>query len=287
MNNQISPTAILLMLLAMVFIPGGDSAGKVLSTSLGVEPLFIAWSRFAIGFLFILCLMKRNSVQLELFKNWRIWLRAFFIIGGITCILTALKTEPLPNVFAAFFIGPILSYFVSAILLKEPITLGRTILLFIGFVGVLLVVKPSANLSSGMAFAILAGCFYGSFLVASRWLAPLASGKMMLLSQLLIGTILLAPFGLGKVPDFSWELSAYTMASALGSAIGNLFLILAYQQMQASRLAPLVYVQLVAATLFGFLLFGTLPDLISFAGLGLLLLSGFASFLLKTPQAKA
>mgnify|MGYP001210684585 CR=1 FL=1 len=275
--------AIALMILAMVCIPAGDAAGKVLSNELSVQPLFIAWSRFLIGAIFISCLMKPGSIQLYLFKDWRIWLRALFIIGGITSILTALRTEPIANVFAAFFIGPILSYFVSGFLLKEPITLGRTILLLIGFIGVLLVVKPGLNLSAGMMFAILAGCFYGAFLVASRWLATLASGKMMLFSQLSIGTLILAPFGVSDIPEITGTIASFTLMSALGSAIGNLFLILAYQKMQASRLAPLVYVQLVAATVFGIMLFGAYPDALALVGISVLLISGLASFML--PQS--
>lgn len=147
-----------------------------------------------------------------------------------------------------------------------------------------MVVKPTLSLSSGMIFAILAGCFYGAFLVASRWLATLASGKMMLLTQLSIGTLLLAPFGLASIPAFSAPMLGYTMVSALGSALGNLFLILAYQKMQASKLAPLVYFQLVAATIFGIWLFDTIPDMWSLIGLAVLLLSGLGSLLLPKPK---
>lgn len=105
----------------------------------------------------------------------------------------------------------------------------------------------------------------------------------MLFSQLFIGTLILAPFGVGDIPEITGAVASFTLMSALGSAIGNLFLILAYQKMQASRLAPLVYVQLVAATMFGIILFGTYPDTLALIGITVLLISGLASFTL--PQS--
>ena len=59
--------------------------------------------------------------------------------------------------------------------------------------------------------------------------------------------------------------------------LGNLFLILALRMAPASRLAPFVYFQLVAATALGWAVFGTLPDGLTLGGLAILLLSGLAS----------
>jgi len=62
---------------------------------------------------------------------------------------------------------------------------------------------------------------------------------------------------------------------------GNLLLILAYKRAPASRLAPFVYFQLVAATVYGFAVFGDVPDALTWLGLGLLAASGFASLGLR------
>jgi len=281
MHKTNSLSAIIMMIAAMFLVPAGDTAGKLLTSTHAAAPAYVAWSRFFIGTLVIFVILKPANLQLRLFADWRIWLRSFFIIAAINSILTALKTEPIANVFAAFFIGPILSYFISGLFLKETITTLRSVLLGVGFMGVLLVVKPTSEMSSGMIFAILAGLFYGSFLVANRWLAPLASGKMMLFSQLFIGALVMTPFGITHIPTLTWEISSLTLASALGSAAGNLFLILAYQKMEASRLAPLVYLQLVAATLFGIMIFGAYPDMLSLIGLALLLSSGISSLFIQ------
>lgn len=269
----------IIMAVAMLSIPLGDAAGKLLGSSYSVEPIFIAWSRFLLGTIFILLLLVGNKINFKLMLDWRIWLRGSLVTGCIYSILTALSTEPISNVFAAFFIGPIVSYFGSALFLGEEISFKRTIFLFIGFCGVLLVVKPGVNISAGMGFAMLAGVFYGGFLITSKWLAHLADSKTLLLSQLLVGSIFLLPGGLQSIPSFNLDIALLVFLSAAASALGNLLLIMANQREDASKLAPLVYIQLIAATIYGALIFNTIPDGISLIGLSLLLVSGFASFI--------
>lgn len=269
------------MILAMVLVPMGDTAGKLLTANLGVRPGFVGFSRFFLGLIILLPFLGRPEPRLLL--NWRVWLRGGLLCGGIFFILTALKTEPIANVFAAFFVGPILSYFLSAALLKEHTTRRQTLLLLLGFCGVLLVVKPGTQMGIGMGFALLAGLFYGSFLVASRWLKDLTRPRMLLMSQLIVGSVLLAPVGLSQIPAPSLDIAFLVVISAVFSGVGNLSLLLAYRRMAATQLAPLVYLQLITATVMGILVFDTWPDALTFAGLSLLLVSGFLSFLKNEP----
>ena len=94
-----------IVFIAMSFIVLGDTAGKLL-TSAGVEPVFVAWTRFAIAALIMLpfCGLRRD--EMRIFKDPRVIFRGLLISVGISCILTALKSEPMANVFGAFFIGP-------------------------------------------------------------------------------------------------------------------------------------------------------------------------------------
>ena len=275
--------ALPLMLVAMCLIPLGDSAGRMLGAFHDVSPLFTAWSRFALGFL-LLAPFALSMGALRLLADWRIWLRAGFLISGIASILTALVTEPIANVFGAFFVGPILGYFLSALLLREPITPLRTGLLLVGFCGVLLVVRPGFGMTPGLGFAVLAGCCYGAYLTASRWLAGVGRPRALLITQLLIGAVVLLPAGLAHWPALSVEIAGWTTLSALGSALGNLLLIVALGLAPASRLAPFVYMQLVAATVLGLVLFGDVPDRQTLQGLALILGSGLATLLLRADR---
>jgi drug/metabolite transporter (DMT)-like permease len=267
------------MLLAMTLIPAGDTAGKLLGEA-GVAPVFTAWSRFALGAVMILPFVLRLT-RPALFGDWRIWLRGILLVGGILSILTALRTEPIANVFGAFFVGPILAYGLSAWLLREGFSKARMVLLGIGFLGVLLVVRPGFGMTPGLGFAVLGGVFYGGFLTASRWVSDVARPGALLLSQLVVGALALAPFGLAALPEFEPRIAILTFGSALGSMLGNLCLILALRMAPASRLAPFVYTQLIAATALGWAVFGALPDALTLTGLAILLLSGLATLTLR------
>lgn len=271
--------ALPLMLLAMALIPAGDAAGKLLGMA-GVAPAFTAWSRFALGAVMIAPFVL-HLTRPALFADWRVWLRGLLLAGGILSILTALGTEPIATVFGAFFVGPILAYVLSAWLLGEGFSRGRMVLLGTGFLGVLLVVKPGFGMTPGLGFALLAGVFYGGFLTASRWLSDTAPPGALLFSQLVVGALALAPFGLSALPAAEPRLIALTFGSALGSMLGNLFLILALRMAPASQLAPFVYTQLIAATVLGWAVFDTLPDRLTLIGLAVLLASGLATLALR------
>ncbi|MEP2920523.1 MAG: DMT family transporter [Sulfitobacter sp.] len=271
--------AVLIMFLAMSLIPAGDSAGKLLSGSYGIDPIFISWSRFVLGTLLILPFMPRG--EWALLRNWRIWVRAAVLACGISSIQIALQTEEIATVFAAFFIGPLISYVLAVIFLREPVSLLRSMLVLAGFTGVLVVVRPGADMSIGVLWAVAAGCFYGVFLTMSRWLGSLGSPKGMIVVQLLIAGVLLAPFGLAQIPKVTAPIALLTTVSALCSMLGNLLLLYAYRLAPATRLAPLVYFQLVAAVALGWYIFGDLPDLWTWAGLAIILGAGLGSARLR------
>lgn len=272
-----------MILLAMTLIPLGDTAGKLIMLD-GVSPVFVTWSRALIGALCLLPFSGLKLSELPLFFNWRIILRALLFVGAVTCIMIAVETEALANVFGAFFIGPILAYFLAAILLKEKITKLRSILLFIGFIGVLMVIKPGFGMTKGLAFAVLAGCFYGCLLVTNRWLAGTYRPRFILVSTLIIGALVQTPFSISSIPSLSTNLCLLVLLSAISSAVGNLLIIQANRNLPASVVAPFVYFQLIAATIFGYAVFNDLPDGISLIGLLILLVSGFASFFISNKE---
>lgn len=266
---------------AVTFVVIGDTAGKLL-TSGGVAPFIVAWSRFLLAALMLLPFSGLTRQELPALLNWRVLLRAVCIVCGICCILTALKTEPIANVFGAFFVGPVVAYILAILFLGERPSTQRSLLLALGFFGVMLVVKPGFSSSVGMAFALAAGTFYGAYLVMTRTLAGSFRPRFLLISQLLIGAVILTPFGLRSefpAPDIS--LFAYLLISAVGSALGNYLLVMASRKAEASLIAPLVYSQLISATVLGIVVFGDWPDPVSQAGLLLIAVSGLGSLLVQ------
>lgn len=272
-------TVAAIVFVATSFVVTGDTAGKILTQG-GESPFFVAWSRFALGAALLLPFSGLQRHELRFFLHWRVVLRGLFIIGGICSILTALRTEPIANVFGAFFIGPIISYGLAVIFLGESISRLRTVLLFFGFSGVMLVVKPGFGATPGLGFALLAGCFYGSYLTMTRAIAGDYRPRFLLVSQLVIGGLVLTPVVLSVPwPAPSYELSGLILISAVGSALGNYMLVLVSRRVGATIVAPLIYSQLITATALGVLVFGDWPDTLSLTGLAIILASGLGSLL--------
>lgn len=271
--------AVLIMFVAMSMIPAGDSAGKLLTTTQGVAPVFVAWSRFALGALIVLPFLPAGAWLL--LKDWRIWLRAAVLACGITCIQTGLQTADVATVFAAFFVGPMFSYVLAAIFLREPVTWLRSALILIGFGGVVMVVQPGGEVEPGVLWAVAAGLFYGAFLTMSRWLSGVGSPIALVFSQLSLSALFLLPFGLLNLPLLSAPVTTLTLTSALFSMLGNLLLLYAYRIAPATKLAPLVYFQLIAAVILGWTVFGALPDAWTWAGLAVIVSAGLASTRLR------
>jgi len=267
----------MLVFVAVTCVVIGDTAGKLL-TSRGVDPVFVAWTRFALAALILLPFSGLSLRELPNFRDWRVLLRGAFITGGICCILVALRTEPTANVFGAFFIGPVVSYGLAILFLGETPSRSRSVLLMVGFVGVMLVVKPGFGGSWGMAFALVAGTCYGAYLAMTRTVAGLYRPRFLLMSQLVIGSVILTPVGLTVgFPDLDIPLGALILLSAFGSAVGNYLLVVASKSAEASLIAPLVYSQLFSATVAGVLVFGEWPDIYALLGLILIAFSGFGS----------
>lgn len=272
--------SVALMFVAMSLIPVGDTAGKLLTGGHGASPFFVAFSRFAVGAVLVLAILG-GRVHWPVFRDWRVWLRGGLIAAGISCILTALRSEEIATVFGAFFVGPLFSYVLSIRFLGERVTRLQTILLGAGFCGVLLVVRPGFGMTPGLGLAVLAGLFYGAFLTTSRWLSDVAPPRQLMLSQSVIGTLLLLPVGLAQVPEASGPVAGLVLLSGAASAGGNLLLVLAYRRSSATVLAPFVYFQLISATILGWIVFGTFPDAVALAGLALLVSAGVGTVLFR------
>lgn len=272
----------LLMMCAAMLIPLGDAIAKWAHIAFDVPISFMAWSRFALGAVLIAPFALRRGVRPLEMLHWQVLLRGAMISATVWLILQAVSREPIANVYGAFFVAPLLSFALAVLLLRERPSLMRIGLVCVGFVGVLLVVRPGFGLSAGLVFALLSGVFYALFLTANRWLAGKHRGMAMLWAQLSVGAVVMAPFGMDMGASvWSSGLLVCVFLSASTSAGANLMIVEAYRLVEATRLAPLVYVQLIAATLYGVLFFDTLPDAIALSGLGLLVASGFAALAMK------
>ena len=83
------------------------------------------------------------------------------------------------------------------------------------------------------------------------------------------------------LPEFTAPIAALTVTSAACSMLGNLLMLYAYRIAPATKIAPMIYFQLLSAVALGWLLFDALPDLMTWVGLAVILSAGIASTRLR------
>ena len=121
----------------------------------------------------------------------------------------------------------------------------------------------------------------------TRLVAGAFPASLLLISQLIIGSFVLLPVGISE-PLLSLNAESYFLIclSAIFSAAGNYLLVLANRWAEATLIAPLVYSQLISASVAGLVMFGDWPDGLSFVGLSLILVSGFGSLMLQKARSR-
>ncbi|MFO1154661.1 MAG: DMT family transporter [Rhodospirillales bacterium] len=160
--------------------------------------------------------------------------------------------------------------------------------LVIGFVGVLLILKPSAALLTNPAalLATAAALFSAIALVSVNRLSSTDRPDTILFYYFLISTIAATPFAIaGWRPPVGVEWG-YLAGIGVFMALSQLFIILAYQQSTAERLAPFNYSVVVFSGLIGWLVWDNVPDLVALIGIVLVCVGGILSIIFGGVAAK-
>lgn len=269
------------MAFAMMILPLGEAIAKEVTSVTLLSAGAIAWSRFVVGSALVVPIALGQGAFRGLGRGFvaRQALRGLLLSGVIYGILQAVTRVPLADAFGAFFIGPSLATLLAALLLREKVGRLEWGSVVLGFLGVLLVLRPTGEVSPGLVWALGSGTCFAGFLIATRWAVGSAPPIAQLAGQLVTGAIVLAAVGLpdflaAGLPQWGWIL-----AMGLISSGSNLMQLLAFRHAGAAYLAPLAYTQLFSATLLGWAVFGDLPDTLAFIGLAVILGAG----LMKLP----
>ncbi len=266
------------MTLGMMFIPLGDTFAKLASEATDYSGTTLAWARLLVGAMIAVPLAiatgRLGGLQASFVRAQVV--RGAFFTGTIVCIITAVGMIPLADAFGAFFIGPAVATLLARLILAEPIGRIEWLAVTLGFIGVMMIVRPSVSMEQGQLWALAAGVFYGCYLTATRWAKSSGHPLAQLAGQLCVGTLLLTPFAVSEFASVGVQAPSLLLGSGLSSAIGNLLAITALGLARSALLAPLVYCQLVAATALGYAVFGHLPDAVAALGLALIVASGLS-----------
>lgn len=215
------------------------------------------------------------------------------VLANVT-FFAAIAVLPLADATAAFFVAPLFITILSAVVLREAVGWMRWSAVAVGFVGVLIVVRPGGGSYGGlMLLPVLAASFYASLQIMTRWMGLNERASTMAVfiqvMFLIITSLIWLIAGDGRYagsdnPVFEFLLRAWVwppladfwVMVLLGcmSGAGGLLISLAYRGTDAALVAPFEYVALVMAVVWGALIFGVLPVPATWIGIVLIIGSG-------------
>ncbi len=205
-----------------------------------------------------------------------------------TFTVLAFSMMPLAGAVAITFSAPLFSALVSVIWLKERPGLARWGALFVGFIGVLIVVRPGAGtFQLGALFALANAVMYGSVIVAVRGMSKTESANTLLMWQMATLAVLhagLLLFGF-RWPGFEDGLLFLSMG--IVNAVAQYLWTKALHAAPATAVSPFYYFVLVWSAIIGFLVWGDVPTLALVAGSAIVVASGLVLLFSEAHRAAA
>jgi drug/metabolite transporter (DMT)-like permease len=264
-----------LMMLAMVLVPVLDLFAKLLSVDYAV--IQVTWARFVFHGLWLLPLLAWKGVVW-----WRIpkqpmyqMLRSVMLTITTVSFFYAIKDNPIPTALTLLFVSPLIVAIVAPIWLGESFDTPRGIAVVLGFVGVVVVLRPTADsFSPTILWALVAGVGYAFYIMFTRKLSASGPPLLTLFYTAVGGVIVLTPL-IGSVwttPD----LKGVAMMASMGlfAAMGHFLIIMACEYATASQLSPFNYFEIVAATAISYFAFDFFPDMYVWVGIAIICTSG-------------
>ena len=273
--------AIGLMCVAVVLFSGLDASAKYLVTRAELPIVQIVWMRFAgqfvimlslLGALPVAALLGTRKLKLEL-------LRSLLMVTTTACNFIALEHLRLDQTVTVVFLAPLVVALLAGPLLGEWVGWRRLVAILVGFLGILIAVRPGLGLHPAFLFAFGAMLAYALFMLLTRHMAAFDPPLVTLFYSMFAGAAFGAPFAIAHwvpPPDaLSWLLLC--SLGILGGA-GHYLFIHAYRLAPASAVAPFLYLQLLSMVAFGYFIFGDLPDAWTLAGSAVIVASGIYLF---------
>ena len=196
-------------------------------------------------------------------------------IGAATLFFTGLSLLGLAEATVLIFVAPVFITALSAIVLKEHVGWRRWTAVLAGFAGVLIVVRPgSATFQAASLFPVATAFLYAALMISARWVDKRESVWTLMLYLTGAGALVSALV----VPFFWTPVRAEDVwlffGIALFGTVGITMMTQAFRFAPAAVVAPFDYTALIWATLLGWLFWGEIPDVLTYAGAAVIIASG-------------
>ncbi len=263
---------------------------KMLSTELPAT--FITWFRFSGYFLILLPIVFRlaGANALRPPRPHIQFARGLCLAGATVAFVAGARTLDYADAIAILYAYPFFLIILAAVVLKESLQRSSVIGVFGGFAGVLMVVRPQFDsLDVGAMLVLICALLVSIQMTINRKLGAIANPLVTSTWGALVAAVVTTPLVVANWPTLDSRQFVLLCLVAVSGAIGQTSIVAAFSKAPASELAPYTYFEIVAAVVIGLLVFGTLPDLWAWAGIGLIVVCGIyisISHRVRTPPRR-
>ncbi len=285
-HKNSTASAMVMMIAAMLMLPGIDAIAKWLSGS--VSSGQVTWSRFFFQIILMspLLLKTRGSwftpaLALHAARGSLIAFATLFFFSGLAYL-------PLADAIAIFFIEPLLVTLLSALFFKEAIHWRRISAISLGFVGALIIIRPTfSEVGFAALYPVAAAFCFSFYIVLTRKLVrhedPIRLQFFAGIFGCLVMSIALS-YGTAQgvtILTAAWPTTDHwLLLGALGliATVCHLLVVYAYRLASIGILAPFQYVEIIGATILGLVIFDEFPDTVTWIGVAIIVCSGMYVF---------
>ncbi|WP_025527748.1 DMT family transporter [Caballeronia humi] len=279
---------IAIMILTTAAFAASDSTVKVIGVT--VPLLVLLWVRYLFQMIVLGTWLARAgdfasfrtaSVKLQV-------LRAILLLTNSACTFAGLRFLPLPVTTSLAMMAPLISTMLAATLLKDDVPRSKWAMVVLGFIGMLLVVRPGGTAFTWtVIFPIAAATTFACFQVISSHLSRTEDPVTTNFLTALVATIVLCVLvwmdqaetmpAIAQVSFGTWTLVALMATMA---TLGQSLMLQALKRTPLSVLTPFGYAQLAFAAFFSWAVFGQVPDKWMAIGMAVIAVSGIGTVLL-------
>jgi drug/metabolite transporter (DMT)-like permease len=271
----------ILMAVSMLSFISNDALMKFLLQTISVEQGIFMRGLVSVPLLALIAYLRKSLFVRIDWRNWRVILtRAFAELAATMAFLTALSNMPLANITAILQALPLTVTMFAAIFFGEQVGWRRWGAILAGFIGVLIIIRPSGDgFNEYAVLAIVAvACVTVRDAITRRLDRSVPS-----LFVAFISAIPIFIYGGVATATTGWTVVSGTMigivvVAAIAITCGYLFAVMAMRNGEISFVAPFRYTGMIWAILFGFLLFGDLPDAATILGTMIVIGMGVYAF---------
>ena len=228
----------------------------------------IGFLRFFFGLIIIFpYLIKKKFIPYKT-KNFKFYfIRGLFNLPMMILGFGALIYVPFEQFKALHFLSPIIVVLLSFIIFREKIYMYRILALVIGFIGMLIIVRPGiVDFNIGTIMILISLTFWSLIIIVSKFVSKDDSPITMVTYQYTLMTIFALPLAI-----YFWQMPSlqsliFVFIGAISGTILHLSLALSYKYAELSVTQPVWFSGLIFGSAFGFFVFNETPDVWTWIG---------------------